>query len=135
MSQVEGKHGSFWCFYLSENLNENRDYILRAQKDDEEGDMFNLPQALPEALGHHCGNFLILGGPLNLYNGQNLCLHFGMTTDGFKDQCINPEGFASFLGLLESIPFHNSDSNYGSFEYAMPDSRYIFLLLYTINDL
>ncbi|XP_034690741.1 probable protein phosphatase 2C 51 isoform X3 [Vitis riparia] len=116
---VEGKHGSFWCFYLSENLNENRDYILRAQKDDEEGDMFNLPQALPEALGHHCG------GPLNLYNGQNLCLHFGMTTDGFKDQCINPEGFASFLGLLESIPFHNSDSNYGSFEYAMPDSRYV----------
>lgn len=58
-----------------------------------------------------------------------------MTTDGFKDQCINPEGFASFLGLLESIPFHNIDSNYGSFEYAMPDSRYIFLLLYTINDL
>ena len=80
-------------------------------------------------------SFLILGGPLNLYNGQNLCSHFGMTTDGFKDQCINPEGFASFLGLLESIPFHNSDSNYGSFEYAMPDSRYIFLLLYTINDL
>lgn len=57
MSQVEGKHGSFWCFYLSENLNENRDYILRAQKDDEEGDMFNLPQALPEALGHHCGKW------------------------------------------------------------------------------
>ena len=54
MSQVEGKRGSFSCFYLSENLDDNRDYILQTQKDNE-GDIFNLPQALPEALGHHCG--------------------------------------------------------------------------------
>lgn len=54
MSQVEGKHGSFSCFYLFENLDDNRDYILQTAKDDE-GDMFNLPQALPEALRHHCG--------------------------------------------------------------------------------
>ena len=47
----------------------------------------------------------ISGGPLNLYNDQNMCLHFGMTTDGVKDQCIHLEGFANFLGLLESIPF------------------------------
>ena len=60
-----------------------------------------------------------------MYNGQNLCFHFGMAADGLKDQCINPEGFASFLGLLESIPLHNSDSNHGSFEHAMPDARYI----------
>lgn len=53
MSQVEGKHSSFACFYLSENLNGG--YIVGAQKDVEEGDMFNVPQALPEALGHQCG--------------------------------------------------------------------------------
>jgi hypothetical protein len=71
---------------------------------------------------------LILGGPLYLYNDQNLCLHLGVTVDGTKDQCINPEGFANFLGLLESIPLHDTGSNYGSFEYAMPDLRYIALL-------
>lgn len=69
---------------------------------------------------------LILGGPLYQYNDQNLCLYLGMTIDGAKDQCINPEGFASFLALLESIPLHDTGSNYGSFEYAMPDSRYIY---------
>lgn len=72
-------------------------------------------------------SFLVIGGPLNFYNGQSLCLHFGMTAGSFKDQYINPEGFASFLALLESIPLHNSDSNYRSFEYSMPDLRYIIL--------
>ena len=71
---------------------------------------------------------LILGGPLCLYNDQNFCLHLGMNVDGTKDQCINPEGFANFLGLLESIPLHDTGPNYGSFEYAMPDLRYIALL-------
>lgn len=54
-----------------------------------------------------------------------MCLHFGMTIDGVTDQCIHPEGFASFLGLLESIPFHDVGSNYGSTEHAMPDLRYV----------
>ncbi|TYJ21285.1 hypothetical protein E1A91_A08G054900v1 [Gossypium mustelinum] len=48
-----------------------------------------------------------------------------MTVDGANDQCVNPEGFASFLGLLESIPFHDTSSSYGTEEYPMPDSRYI----------
>lgn len=52
-----------------------------------------------------------------------MCMHFGMTTDGDKDQCINMEGFASFLGLLESIPVHNIGSNDESHGHAMPDSR------------
>lgn len=65
-----------------------------------------------------------VGGYLNLYLDQNMCLRFGMTTDGYKDQCINPEGFASFLGLLESIPISNIGSDYGSNEHAVPDSRY-----------
>jgi hypothetical protein len=72
----------------------------------------------------------ISGGPLNLYNDQNMCLHFGMTIDGVTDQCIHPEGFASFLGLLESIPFHDVGSNYGSTEHAMPDLRCASFFLY-----
>ncbi|XP_022727562.1 probable inactive protein kinase At3g63330 isoform X12 [Durio zibethinus] len=67
----------------------------------------------------------LLGGPLNVYNDWSFCLNFGMTVDGAKDQCVNPEGFASFLGLLESIPFHDTSSSYGTEEYPMPDSRYI----------
>lgn len=60
-----------------------------------------------------------------MYNDRSLCLNFGMTVDGANDQCVNPEGFASFLGLLESIPFHDTSSSYGTEEYPMPDSRYI----------
>lgn len=116
---VEGKHGSFGCFYLSENLNDDADYALWAQKQDQEDDVRVLRHALPEGLNHFSG------GPLNLYTDQNLCFQFGMTTDEVKEQCINPEGFASFLGLLESIPFHNTGSSYGSFKYTTPDMRYL----------
>ncbi|KAF8388113.1 hypothetical protein HHK36_026779 [Tetracentron sinense] len=116
---VEGKHGRFGCFYLSENLNQDMDYTFRFQED-QEGDMYDLPQALPEALGHH------YNGPLNLYSDQNLCLRFGMDIEGERGQCINPEGFARFLGLLESIPFHDTGSSSSdSFGYAAPDSRYV----------
>ncbi|XP_059625914.1 uncharacterized protein LOC132268980 isoform X2 [Cornus florida] len=115
---VEGKKSSFGCFYLSENLNENVNYTFSVQKLDQQ-DMYDIPQALPEALDQCCG------GHLNFYNDQNMCLHLGMTNNEGKDQCINPEGFASFLGFLESIPIHNIGSDYGSFEHATPDPRYI----------
>ena len=70
----------------------------------------------------------ILGGQVNLYHDQNLCLHPGVNADGAKDQCINPEGFSSFIGFLESIPFHDSDSNNGSSEYEVPNLRCKYLL-------
>ncbi|KAJ9188083.1 hypothetical protein P3X46_003477 [Hevea brasiliensis] len=113
---VEGKRGNFGCYFLSENLN-NMD-TLRAQNNDKENYVYGLPQALPEAFSNQ------YGGPLNLYNDLNLCLNFGMTV-GVKDQCTNPEDFASFLGLLESIPFHDTGSKFGSTEYAAPDLRYV----------
>ncbi|KAK2987137.1 hypothetical protein RJ640_019697 [Escallonia rubra] len=115
---VEGKHSSFGCFYLSENLNENDDYTFWVQKDDHDH-MHHSPQALPDALDHHCG------GTMNLYSDKNTCLKYGKTIDEGKDQCINPEGFASFLGLLESIPFHNTGSDHEPYERAVHDSRYI----------
>lgn len=67
----------------------------------------------------------MLGGALNLYNDENFCFYFGMAIGGAKEQCINLEAFANFLGLLESIPFHDTGSSHGSDEHAMPDSRYI----------
>lgn len=68
--------------------------------------------------------FIGEGGPVNLYNDQHLCLNFGMNFEGNKEQCTNPEGFARFLGLLESVPFNDTFSN----EHATADSRCISLL-------
>jgi len=81
--------------------------------------MYDLPQALPETHDHH------YSGPLNLYNYQNMCLHYGITVNEDTGKCLNPEGFAGFLGLLQSIPMHNMGSEDGSAEHAMPDLRYI----------
>ncbi|XAR58577.1 Phosphoprotein phosphatase [Bertholletia excelsa] len=111
---VEGNHETVGCFYLSENLDENVDYAFWFQKVDRQ-DVYDLPQASPEGLG----------GPLNLYNDHNMCLHFGMTINGDNGKCINPEGFAGFLGLLESIPIYNNGSEDGSDDHAVPNSRYI----------
>ncbi|GAB4830420.1 hypothetical protein Ancab_020056 [Ancistrocladus abbreviatus] len=114
---VEGKHESVGCFYLFENLKENDDYTFGVIEDEMEDNALNLPHALPGAYDPSCG------GSLNLYNEKNLCLHFGMTFEGSKEQSIFLDGFAGFLGLLESIPFHNIGSNFGSFE--KPETRYI----------
>lgn len=66
---------------------------------------------------------LAVGGPVNLYNNQNFCFHLGMTVNGANEQCINPESFASFIGLLESIPLHDTGSDNGSFDSSFPDTR------------
>ncbi|XVF80840.1 hypothetical protein PTKIN_Ptkin15bG0107400 [Pterospermum kingtungense] len=116
---IQGKRGSYRCFYLSEKLDNDADDTIQTQKEDQEDYVHDLPQALPNSFEQPCG------GPLNVYNDRSLCLNFGMTIDGAKDQCVNPKGFTSFLGLLESIPFHDTSSSYGTEEYPMPDSRYI----------
>lgn len=69
----------------------------------------------------HCF-ILDVGGPVNLYN-QNFCFHLGLTINGANEQCINPESFASFIGLLESIPLHDTGLNNGSFDSSFPDTR------------
>ncbi|PON94973.1 Protein phosphatase [Trema orientale] len=114
---VEGKHGYVGCFYLSENLAKHTDYTLEAEKLDHEN--YDIPKALPGSLDHH------FSGSVNLYHDPNLCLHLGVNADGVKGQCINPEGFSSFVGFLESIPFHDSDSNNGSSEYEIPNLSYV----------
>ncbi|GFQ07456.1 probable inactive protein kinase at3g63330 [Phtheirospermum japonicum] len=111
---VEGKQNNFGCFYLSENLDVNDDYTFWVHKDDRES-VSDLSPALT-GIDHFswCG-------PLDLYNDQNTCLHFGMYMNEDKDRCMNSDGFASFLGLLESIPFHNAGQN----EHVTSDTRYI----------
>ncbi|KAI4349468.1 hypothetical protein L6164_010054 [Bauhinia variegata] len=117
---VEVKHGDFGCFYLSENLDDHIDYKRHPEKTDWVDYLHELPQSLPDAHHQHSD------GPINLYNNQNICFDLGMDINGAKDQCFNPEGFASFLGLLESIPLHDTGSNNGSFDYSTPDLRYVF---------
>lgn len=113
-------------FYLYEDLNENMEYKFGDQKDEGHNGTYDLPQALPGVLSYKDG------GPLNFYDYQNLCLNYGMDTEGDKGQCINPESFNRFLGLLESIPFPNNVSNSsGSSEYEIPNSRYILKKRYS----
>ncbi|RAL42159.1 hypothetical protein DM860_011942 [Cuscuta australis] len=106
--------GKEMCFYLSENLDEYDDNTFWIQKDISEYP-YGLEHALPERSGDSTG------ASLNLYNDHHLCLNFGMNFGGNNDRCINPEGFARFLGMLESIPFNDTFPN----EHAGIDSRYI----------
>ncbi|KAK4418314.1 putative inactive protein kinase [Sesamum alatum] len=110
---VEGKH-NFGCFYLSENLDVNDDYTFWVHKDDQE---FVSHQS-PALTGT---DQFLWSGQLDLYNDQHICVHFGMHIDEDKDQCMNSDAFARFLGLLESIPFHNTGQN----EHVTSDTRYI----------
>ncbi|GKU86510.1 hypothetical protein SLEP1_g1023 [Rubroshorea leprosula] len=116
---VEGKQEGSSCFYLHENLDDGVDDIIQNKKDKLEDYVLDLPQALPNGFEQH------YGGALNLYNDEHFCFYFGMAIGGAKEQCINLEAFANFLGLLESIPFHDTGSSHGSDEHGMPDSRYV----------
>ncbi|KAK4273099.1 hypothetical protein QN277_021562 [Acacia crassicarpa] len=116
---AEVKYGDVGCFYLSENLGEAMDYKQPATETNWFNYLYKLPEPLPDTLHQHSG------GPVNLYNNQNFCFHLGMTVNGANEQCINPESFASFIGLLESIPLHDTGSDNGSFDSSFPDMRYV----------
>ncbi|MED6184314.1 hypothetical protein PIB30_046255 [Stylosanthes scabra] len=115
---VEVKHGDFGCFYLSENLDELMDSKQPTKRTDWEDYLYELPQPLPDTHQHS------VSGPVYLYDNQNFCLQLGPTVNESKEQCMNPEAFASFIGLLESIPLHDTGSHNGSSGYSMPESRY-----------
>ncbi|XP_058770917.1 uncharacterized protein LOC131644435 isoform X2 [Vicia villosa] len=118
---VEVKHGDFGCFYLAENLDDSVESKWPAKKDDWEDYLYELPQPLPNNLHQQTE----VDGPIILYSDQNFCFYLSSNINEPKDQCINPEGFASFIGLLGSIPLHDTGSDDGSSDYSMPDSRYI----------
>ncbi|KAL1329683.1 hypothetical protein AAHE18_12G058900 [Arachis hypogaea] len=92
--------------------------ILPTKSTDWEDYLYGLPQPLPDTHQHS------VNGPAYLYDNQNFCLQLGPTVNESKEQCINPEAFANFIGLLESIPLHDTGSHNGSSGYSMPESRY-----------
>ncbi|XP_071717678.1 uncharacterized protein [Rutidosis leptorrhynchoides] len=114
---VEGKHDTYRSFYLSESLNED-DYTFWISKDEQDS-IYGSQQALPDMLDHS------YGGALNLYRDQMMCLHFGRSSGGDRDQCINPEGLASFLGFLESLPAPNVEHDHEFHGPTTPNTRYI----------
>ncbi|XP_057800960.1 uncharacterized protein LOC131016306 isoform X2 [Salvia miltiorrhiza] len=111
---VEGKHNKFRCFYLSENLDVNDDYTFWIHKDDREP----VAEQLPALSGT---NQFTWSRFLDFYSDQHTCMHFGSYIDEEKGHCMSSDSFARFLGLLESIPLHNS----GQSEHATSDTRYI----------
>ncbi|GER24870.1 protein phosphatase 2C family protein [Striga asiatica] len=115
---VEGKHNNYGCFYLSENLDVNDDYTFWVHKDDRE----SMSDLSPALIGiDHFSWSRDAGGHLDIYNDQQICLIFGMYSNEDKDRCMNSGSFARFLGLLESIPFHNTGQN----EHVMSSTRYV----------
>lgn len=61
---------------------------------------------------------------MNLHGGDTKYFkHFGGTSKGDNNQCINPEALAYFIGLLGSVPFHDTSSGHGSFDFEMPNLR------------
>ncbi|XP_048138783.1 probable inactive protein kinase At3g63330 isoform X6 [Rhodamnia argentea] len=101
---------------VAEPLNEITYSTSQVRNDDWKDSACDLPQALPDALSKHSGE------TLNSHGDQCSWSHFGMTVSSVQGQCTNPESFASFLGLLESISFHNTDA---SNEHTVPNSRYV----------
>ncbi|VVB06715.1 unnamed protein product [Arabis nemorensis] len=102
---VEVKNGSFCRFYMSENLIG----ASHGQMDDLNGYMGDLPQVLPASAEPFSG----------------WCLPSGTAINENQDQCINPDSFATFLGLLESVPLHGFGANNGTDEISFPDSSYV----------
>ncbi|EPS72665.1 hypothetical protein M569_02089, partial [Genlisea aurea] len=102
------------CFYLSEDLNVNDEYTFWIHKDDLQS-VSNLSHALSRV--YHFSS----SGSLGIYSDQHSCLHLGSQVSEDDDRCSHSDGFARFLGLLESIPFHYTGQN----ERAAFDTRYI----------
>ncbi|CAL9766648.1 unnamed protein product [Musa acuminata subsp. burmannicoides] len=120
---VETEQRRLGCFYLSENLNEDMDYVFQGPKESQKGGEHGLYQSLLDSDMSYDSDHS--GGPLERYKDQKLCWHFGIH-DGDRGQCTSPDVFAKFLGLLDSIPYSDirSDSS-ESFAYKIPNFRYV----------
>ncbi|XP_024013006.1 probable protein phosphatase 2C 51 isoform X2 [Eutrema salsugineum] len=102
---VEVKNGSFCCFYMSENLIG----ASQGQMEYLNGYIGDSPQVLPASAESFSG----------------WCLPSGTAINENRDQCINPDSFATFLGLLESVPLHGFGANNGTDDISFPDSSYV----------
>jgi hypothetical protein len=94
-------------------MSENLIGASQGQMNNLNGYMGDLPQVLPASAEQFPG----------------WCLPSGTATNENQDQCINPDSFATFLGLLESVPLHGFGAKNGTDEIPFPDSRCLFLFL------
>ncbi|KAJ1276050.1 hypothetical protein BS78_05G184500 [Paspalum vaginatum] len=111
---IEARHKRLGCFYLSESLDEDMDYIFRvpeAYQNEEVHDFIHIPAETA----------LYSDGNLEKYKDRHFCLYLG---DGEMGRCNGPEAFANFFGLLDFLPHNRSKSN-GSHSFGNKiDFRY-----------
>jgi len=113
---VEAKLKTLGCFYLSESLDEDVDYIFRvpeAYQREEAHDFNHVPSETA----------LYSDGNLEKYKDRHFCLYLGHQ-DGEMGRCNGPEAVANFFGLLDSLPHNGTNSN-GSHSFGNKiDFRY-----------
>ncbi|XP_072990373.1 uncharacterized protein [Typha latifolia] len=116
---VEARLKRLGCFYLSENLNQETDYIFRAPDIYQTDDVHDFHHmSTGPTMSYHSE------GPLLLYKEKKFCWYFGFQNEE-KGQCTSPEVFAKYLGLLDSLPYNGNRSNTSdSVGYKIPDFRY-----------
>uniref|UniRef100_J3N989 protein-serine/threonine phosphatase n=1 Tax=Oryza brachyantha TaxID=4533 RepID=J3N989_ORYBR len=114
---VEAKKKRLGCFYLSESLDEDMDYIFRipeAYQRERVNDFDHMPAE----------TVLSSDGNLDKYKDRNFCWYLGHQ-DGEMGRCHSPEAFANFFGLLDSVSHNGSKPNSSSsFGYKIADFRY-----------
>lgn len=102
---IQGRWNSFNHYHLIENLDDYKGYVfLTPQKDIIKS--YDGFQAFPEGVVPVHREW-----QLDLYHDQDLCLSFQLASEDERQQCLNPEGFASFFGLIRSIPFDTHQFN------------------------
>ncbi|KAL6841604.1 hypothetical protein ACP4OV_028543 [Aristida adscensionis] len=116
-SEVEAKHKRLGCFYLSESLDEDMDYIFRLPEAYQREEVHDFKHIPPDTVLSSDGN-------LEKYKDRNFCWYLGHQ-DGEMEQCNSHEVFSNFFGLLDSVPHNGSKPNYShSFGRKITDFRY-----------
>ncbi|KAL6654871.1 hypothetical protein ACP70R_008336 [Stipagrostis hirtigluma subsp. patula] len=114
---VEAKHKRLGCFYLSESLDEDMDYIFMVPEAYQRQQVHDFKHIPPETILSSDGN-------LEKYKDRNFCWYLGRQ-DGEMEQCSSPEVFSNFFGLLDSLPHNGSKPNGSqSFGHKIADFRY-----------
>ncbi|KAM1876951.1 hypothetical protein ACFX14_044298 [Malus domestica] len=103
---------------LQKQLDERADYMLQAT-DKHKSHQFDMPQVQSDTADQ------LYGGPLMLFHNLDLCMHLPMTGDNAKNQSTNSGGSSTSLPLFDSISFDKAGLNSESFEYSVPQRRYV----------
>ncbi|KAM3192607.1 hypothetical protein ACQJBY_069677 [Aegilops geniculata] len=114
---VDAKLKRLGCFYLSESLDEDMDFIFRVPKDYQHEGVHDFNHIPTE-------NVLSSDGNLEKYKDRNFCWHL-VHQDDEMGRCTSPEGFANYFGLLDSVSHNGSRSSSShAFGYKIADIRY-----------